>query len=123
MGGAGFYPLCRLLSFYRTNRMILKASEEAMTDALIKELCSGRQFMESLQNKREIEAAKIAQDYRKIGRRKDAKFVHLMEIPQHEYLKMDQKYPGCWDDREFVKDAQRLEPTMASNKISMSREI
>ena len=103
--------------------MILKASEEAMTDALIKELCSGRQFMESLQNKREIEAAKIAQDYRKIGRCKESKFVHLMEIPQHEYLLMDQKYPGCWDNREFIKDAQRLEPTMASNKISMSREI
>ena len=105
------------------HKPMIKASEEAMTDALIKELCSGRQFMESLQKRREIEAAQIAKDYRKIGRRKGAKFVHLAEIPQHEYLKMNHKYEGCWDDREFISDFQRLEPTMASNKISLSREI
>lgn len=104
--------------------MILKASEDAMTDALIKELCSGRQFLDSLQKRREIEAAQIAKDYRNIGRRKGAKMVHLAEIPQREYLQMAQKYgTECWDDREFVRDFQKNEPTMASNKISMAREI
>ncbi len=104
--------------------MILKASEEAMTDALIKELCSGRQFLDSLQKRREIEAAEVAKQYRKLGRQKGAKMVHLAEIPQREYLQMVQKYGSeCWEDREFIRDFQKNEPTMASNKISMTREI
>ncbi len=104
--------------------MILKASEEAMTDALIKELCSGRQLMDSLQHRREIEAAEVAKQYRDIGRRKGARMVHLAEVPQREYLQMIQKYGNeCWDDREFIRDFQKHEPAMASNKISMSREI
>jgi hypothetical protein len=104
--------------------MVLKASDEAMTDALIKELCSGRQFLDSLQKRREIEAAEVAKTYRQIGRQKGAKMVHLMEIPQREYLQIAQKYgEEAWRDREFIRDAQRLEPTMASNKISLSREI
>jgi hypothetical protein len=50
--------------------------------------------------------------------------IHLAEIPQREYLQMAQKYgTECWDDREFVRDFQKNEPTMASNKISMAREI
>ena len=37
---------------------------------------------------------------------------------------MAQKYGvECWNDRGFIKDFQRLEPTMASNKISTMREI
>ena len=103
---------------------MIKASEEAMTDALIKELCSGRQFLDSLQDRREIEAAKVAKDYREIGRRKGAKMVHLMEIPQREYMQIAQKHGAeCWDNREFISDYQKHEPAMASNKISMMREI
>jgi len=104
--------------------MMLKASDEAMTDALIKELCSGRQFLDSLQKRREIEAAEEAKTYRKLGRQKGAKMVHLAEIPQREYLQMAQKYGAeCWQDREFISDYQKYEPAMASNKISLAREI
>jgi hypothetical protein len=50
--------------------------------------------------------------------------IHLAEIPQREYLQMIHKYGDeCWTDREFIRDFQKHEPTMASNKISMLREI
>lgn len=95
-----------------------------MTHALIRELITGEQFKKACEKTREIEAAKIAQDYRKIGRRRGAKMVHLAEIPQREYLQMVQKYGNeCWNDREFVADFQKHEPTMASNKISLTREV
>ena len=98
--------------------MILQPSEEAMTAALIREIMTGEQFKKDLEKQRELEAAKIASDYRKVGRRRGAKFVHLAEIPQREYLQMTHKYGiECFDDRGFVKDLQRLEPQLASNKI------
>jgi len=105
--------------------MILKPSEEAMTHAFIREIITGEQLKNEItQQKREREAAQIAKEYRQIGRRKGAKMVHLAEIPQKEYLQMVQKYGAeCWDDREFVRDFQKLEPQLASNKISTFREI
>jgi len=104
--------------------MILQPSEEAMTHALIREIITGEQLKKDITKQREIEAARIAKDYRDRGRRKGAKMTHLAEIPQREYLQMAQKYGvECWNDRGFIKDFQRLEPTMASNKISTMREI
>lgn len=98
--------------------MILQPSEEAMTAALIREIMTGEQFKQDLQRQRELEAARVAKDYRAVGRKRGAKFVHLAEIPQREYLQMAQKYgTECWDDRGFVKDFQRLEPQLASNKL------
>jgi hypothetical protein len=45
-------------------------------------------------------------------------FRHVAEIPQREYLLMANKYgEECWQDREFVRDFQRLEPTMAVHKL------
>lgn len=96
--------------------MQLPASEEAMTAALINELCSGRQFLDSLQKYREVSAAKIAADSRKYTPNKNLR--HVAEIPQREFFQMSHKYGHeCWSDREFVRDFQRLEPTMAVHKI------
>ena len=91
-------------------------TQEAMTAALVKELCSGRQLMDALGNKREIEAATIAAASKKHTPGKH--FRHVAEIPQREYLLMANKYGvECWDDREFVRDFQRFEPTMAVHKL------
>lgn len=96
--------------------MILQASEEAMTAALVRELCSGRQLMDAMEKRREIEAAAIAAEARKHAPGENMR--HIAEIPQREYLLMAQKYGvECWDDREFVRDFQRLEPAMAVHKI------
>ncbi len=76
--------------------------EDALTDALVKELCSGRMLKESLQNQREIEAAAEARAM------KDAKSPlgkPIGAIPQHEYFLLANKYgTECWDDRGFVRD-------------------
>lgn len=76
--------------------------EDALTDALVKELCSGRMLKEKLQHKREIEAAAEARQM------KDAKSSigkPIGAIPQHEYFLLANKYgKECWDDRGFVRD-------------------
>jgi hypothetical protein len=97
--------------------MILRQSEEAMNQALIKELCSGRQFLDSLQKYREASAAELAKESRKHAPKRGG-FRHVAEIPQREYLQIAQKYGSeCWDDRGFVKDFQKLEPTMSVHKL------
>lgn len=76
--------------------------EEALTDALVKELCSGRALKEAMQNQREIAASAEARAM------KDAKSSlgkPVGAIPQHEYFLLANKYgTECWDDREFVRD-------------------
>lgn len=104
--------------------MIVKPSDEALTHALIRELTTGEQFKKACEKVRELEAAKTAKEYRDMGRRRGARMTHLAEIPQREYLQMVHKYGvECWNDREFVADFQKHEPTMASNKISLKREV
>jgi hypothetical protein len=95
---------------------MISIPEAALDDALIRELCTGRQLMDALEHKREIEAAAIAAASRKMTPGKH--FRHVAEIPQREYLLMANKYgEECWQDREFVRDFQRLEPTMAVHKL------
>jgi hypothetical protein len=96
--------------------MVLKPSQEALDAALIRELCTGRQFLDSLQKYREKSAAEIAKEARALTPNK--RFRHVAEIPQREYLQIAQKYGSeCWEDREFVRDFQRLEPSMAVHKL------
>jgi hypothetical protein len=75
---------------------------EALTDALVKELCSGRALKEAMQNQREIAASAEARAM------KDAKSSlgkPIGAVPQHEYFLLANKYgTECWDDREFVRD-------------------
>jgi len=105
--------------------MIIRPSEEAMTHAFIREIITGEQLKSEItQHKREKEAAQVAKEYRDRGRQKGARMTHLAEIPQREYLQMVQKYgEACWSDREFIRDFQKHEPTLASNKISTMVEI
>jgi hypothetical protein len=76
--------------------------EDALTDALVKELCSGRALKEAMQNQREIAASAEARAM------KDAKSSlgkPIGAVPQHEYFLLANKYgTECWDDREFVRD-------------------
>jgi hypothetical protein len=92
-------------------------TEASMNAALIRELCSGRAFVEQMAKKRENDAALIAaRDRQNVNAKSTLR--KLAEIPQREYLLMAQKYGSeCWDDREFMKDFQRLEPDLAVNKI------
>ena len=89
--------------------------EDALTDALVKELCSGRKFKEALQNKREIEAAAEARAMR------DAKSIlgkAVGSIPQYEYMNIASKYGAeCWDDREFVRDFFKSQSHLKAGNI------
>ena len=89
--------------------------EDAITDALVRELCSGRKFKEALQNKREIEAAAEARSM------KDAKSIlgkPIGAIPQHEYFLLANKYGSeCWDDREFVRDFFKSQTHLRAGNI------
>lgn len=88
-----------------------------MNAALVAELCSGRKLMETRQHLREnrasLEAAAMRGHKAIPGLGKA-----VAEIPAHEYFLIRQKYGAdCWHDRGFVKDFQRLEPTMAANRL------
>ena len=89
--------------------------DDAITDALVKELCSGRKFKEALQNKREIEAAAEARSM------KDAKSIlgkPIGAIPQHEYFLLANKYGNeCWDDRSFVRDFFKSQTHLRAGNI------
>lgn len=89
--------------------------DDAITDALVKELCSGRKFKEALQNKREIEAAAEARSM------KDAKSIlgkPIGAIPQHDYFLLANKYGSeCWDDREFVRDFFKSQTHLRAGNI------
>lgn len=92
-------------------------SQEEMTSALIKELCSGRMLMETKQQFREIDAATEAKAL--LDRKTPAALGKAVAVvPQHEYFLLRNKYGAeCWHDPQFVRDFQRLEPSMAVHKI------
>jgi hypothetical protein len=96
--------------------MILNPSEDEMTEAVIRELCSGRQLMETKQKFREIAAAQEADGHRGMTNRVLGKAVAV--IPAHEYFLIRNKYgEDAWHDREFVRDFQKFHPEMAPNAI------
>lgn len=91
-------------------------SEEAMTDALVKELCSGRQLMETKQKFREIAAAQEADGYR--GVKTGALGRAVAVVPAHEYFLIRNKYgEDAWHDKGFIRDFQKFHPEMAPNAI------
>ena len=92
-------------------------SNEALDAALVRELCSGRQLMETRQQFREIDAAAEAKAL--IGHKTIPGLGKAVAvIPQHEWFLMREKYGAdCWNDRGFVRDSQRLEPSMAAHKV------
>jgi len=91
-------------------------SEEAMTDALVKELCSGRQLMETKQKFREIAAAQEADTLRKTTNSALGKAVAV--VPAHEYFLIRNKYgEDAWHDRGFVRDFQKFHPELSPNSI------
>ncbi len=87
-------------------------SEEAMTAALVAELCSGRKLMETRQHLRERSSAMEANAMR--GHKTVPGFGKaLAVIPQHEWFLLRKKYGAdAMHDRGFIKDYQRHEPSM-----------
>ena len=91
-------------------------SEEAMTDALVKELCSGRQLMETKQKFREISAAQEADTLR--GVKTGALGRAVAVVPTHEYFLIRNKYgEDAWHDREFIRDFQKFHPELSPNAV------
>jgi len=95
----------------------MKISEAEMNSALINELCSGRMLMETQQKFRERACAQEAFEARG---HKSIKGLGKMiaSIPSHEYFLIAEKYgKECWNDRGFVRDFQKFEPSLIANKI------
>jgi hypothetical protein len=90
-------------------------ANEEINAALIRELCSGRKLMESLENRREIEAAAEAKKMREV---KSIAGKPVGSIPQREYLLLANKYGSeCWDDREFVRDFFKSQSHLKAGNI------
>jgi len=90
-------------------------AQEELNAALIRELCSGRKFVESLENRREIEAAAEARQMREV---KSVAGAPVGSIPQREYLLLANKYGAeCWDDRGFVRDFFKSQSHLKAGNI------
>lgn len=88
----------------------------SFTDALVKELCSGRKLMEQKQGFREIAAAKEAALMRG---HKSIKGLGkcVLNIPAQEFFALTEKYGyDAWGDRGFIRDCQKDRPNLAPNK-------
>ena len=97
--------------------MIETLATEEVTSELLRELRWGRQVKQSFEQIRETDAAieaKAARGHKSIpGIGKLA-----VVVPAYEFFTIREKYgPECWSDKEFIKDFQRLEPTMKSNSV------
>lgn len=97
--------------------MIETLATEEVTAELLKELRWGRQLKQSFEQIRETDAsieAHAARGHKSIpGLGKMA-----VVVPAYEFFTIREKYgPECWHDKGFIKDFQRLEPTMAANKV------
>ena len=97
--------------------MIETISEEECTAELLRELRWGRQVKQTFEQVRETDAAIEAHAAR--GHKSIEGLGKLaVVVPQHEFFTIREKYgPDCWHDREFIRDFQRLEPSMAANKV------
>ena len=90
-------------------------ANEEINAALVRELCSGRKLMESLENRREIEAAAEAKKMREV---KSIAGKPVGSIPQREYLLLANKYGSeCWDDRTFVRDFFKSQSHLKAGNI------
>jgi hypothetical protein len=90
-------------------------AEEEINAALVRELCSGRKFIESLEKRREIEASAEARKMREV---KSIAGKPVGSIPQREYLLLANKYGNeCWDDRQFVRDFFKSQSHLKAGNI------
>jgi hypothetical protein len=90
-------------------------ANEEINAALVRELCSGRKFVESLEKRREIEAAAEARKMREV---KSIAGKPVGSIPQREYLLLANKYGNeCWDNREFVRDFFKSQSHLKAGNI------
>jgi hypothetical protein len=88
---------------------------EEINAALVRELCSGRKFIESMEKRREIEAAEEARKMREV---KSIAGKPVGSIPQREYLLLANKYGNeCWDDRTFVRDFFKSQSHLKAGNI------
>ncbi len=97
--------------------MIETISEEECTAALLQELRWGRQVKQSMEQIRETDAAIDAAKAK--GHKSIPGLGKLaVVVPAYEWFTIRAKYGGeCWQDRQFIKDFQRLEPNMAVHKV------
>ena len=90
-------------------------ANEEINAALVRELCSGRKFVESLEKRREIEAAAEARKMREV---KSIAGKPVGSIPQREYLLLANKSGNeCWDDRTFVRDFFKSQSHLKAGNI------
>ncbi len=88
-------------------------ADAAANEALVRELCSGRKLLDEMQGYREYDAAREAQAQRGT-RTVGALGKPVLSVPQREWFALREQYgEGCWQDRGFIRDMQKLAPDLA----------
>jgi hypothetical protein len=92
--------------------------DSAAGRALVRELRQGIALKEAVENRREIEAAHEAAQYRKAKKTVKGLGRHVAEIPQWEFFNLQNKYG--YDEvhsKEFVRYLQKKFPHLATSKV------
>lgn len=88
-----------------------------MEKAVINELCSGRAFMETMSNRREVEAAQEAASFRG-GRTNAALGKCVLVTPQDEWFKLQQHFgTEGMHDKSLIRHIQKTHPEMAVARV------
>jgi len=97
--------------------MIETIADEECTAALLRELRWGRQVKQTFEQVREADAGREAFAAR--GHKSIPGIGKMVAaVPAYEFFTIREKYGAdCWHDKQFLRDFQRLEPAMASNKL------
>jgi hypothetical protein len=90
-------------------------SEAAMNAAMIREIMTGEQLKNQLEEQREANSARIAEDYK--GCKSKGDLLHLAEIPQREFFRLTQWLgDGWWNDRDTLRHIQKTNPHLFSHR-------
>lgn len=83
--------------------------------AVVTELLRGEHAKSILEEQREVNSARIAQDYK--GTKSRGGLMHLAEIPQREFFLLTQWLgDGWWNDREVLRHLQKTHPQFFSHR-------
>ena len=89
---------------------IVRIPEGDIDAAFERELRTGFKMEKAMQEDRLKSAHKTAASYDKRKTAGCGLGKMIAEIPALDYFRIKENYPGCWEDKKFIHDYQRLVP-------------
>jgi hypothetical protein len=89
-------------------------TQAGMNAALIREIITGEQLKNQMEEQREANSARIAHDFK--GKKSKGGLMHIAEIPQREFFRLTSWLgEGWWNDRPTLRHLQKTHPHLFSH--------